>query len=77
MVDVEALIRPVVEGAGLELFDFVYDRAGGHRILRVTVDRPGGLDLDTIAATSDKIAPAGSIDRDAQDATPQIGRAHV
>jgi ribosome maturation factor RimP len=55
-VDVEALVRPVVEGAGLELFDVAYDRAGGRRVLRVTVDREGGLDLDTIAATSDKIA---------------------
>jgi ribosome maturation factor RimP len=56
LVDVEALIRPVVEGAGLELFDVVYDRGAGRCILRVTVDRPDGLDLDTIAATSDKIA---------------------
>jgi ribosome maturation factor RimP len=55
-VDVEALVRPVVESSGLELFDVVYDRSGGRRILRVTVDREGGLDLDTIAATSDKIA---------------------
>ena len=55
-VDVEALVRPVVEGSGLELFDVVYDRSGGRRILRVTVDRDGGLDLDTIASTSDKIA---------------------
>jgi ribosome maturation factor RimP len=56
VVDVEALVRPVVESAGLELFDITYDRGGGHRILRVTVDRDGGLDLDTIAATSEKIA---------------------
>jgi ribosome maturation factor RimP len=56
VVDVEALVRPVVEGAGLELFDVAYDRAGGRPTLRVTVDRDGGLDLDTIASTSDKIA---------------------
>jgi ribosome maturation factor RimP len=56
VVDVEAIVRPVVESAGLELFDVGYDRAGGRRILRVTVDRAGGLDLDTIAATSDEIA---------------------
>jgi ribosome maturation factor RimP len=55
-VDVEALVRPVVESAGLELFDVAYDSAGSRRILRVTVDRDGGLDLDTIATTSDKIA---------------------
>jgi ribosome maturation factor RimP len=56
VVDVGSLVRPVVEGAGLELFDVAYDRAGGRRILRVTVDREGGLDVDTLAATSDKIA---------------------
>jgi ribosome maturation factor RimP len=56
VVDVEALVRPVVEGAGLELFDVAYDRAGGRRVLRVTVDLDGGLDLETIASTSDKIA---------------------
>ena len=55
-VEVEALVRPVVEGAGLELFDVSFDGAGGRRVLRVTVDRDGGLDLDTIAAISEKIA---------------------
>ncbi len=56
MVDVEALVRPVVEGAGLELFDVAYDRAGGRQVLRVVVDRQGGLDVDTIAATAEDIA---------------------
>jgi ribosome maturation factor RimP len=62
VVDVEALIRPVVEAAGLELFDVAYDRAGGRPVLRVTVDRDGGLDLDAIATTSDAIARR--LDRD-------------
>jgi ribosome maturation factor RimP len=56
VVEVEALVRPVVEGAGFELFDVAYDRAGGRRILRVTVDRDGGMDVDAIAMVSDKIA---------------------
>lgn len=56
MVDVEALVRPVVEGAGLELFDVIYDRTDGRRVLRVTVDGEGSLDLATIAALSDKVA---------------------
>jgi ribosome maturation factor RimP len=56
VVDVGAMVRPVVESAGLELFDVVYDQAGGRRVLRVTVDRDGDLDLDTIAAVSDAIA---------------------
>jgi len=56
VVDVEALVRPVVEGAGLELFDVAYDRAGGRRVLLVTVDADAGLDIDTIADVSEKVA---------------------
>jgi ribosome maturation factor RimP len=56
-VDAEALVRPVVEGAGFELFDVAFGGgAAGRPTLRVTVDRDGGIDLDTIAALSDKIA---------------------
>jgi len=57
VVDAETLVRPVVEGAGFELFDVTFGGGtGGRPTLRVTVDRDGGLDLDTIAALSDKIA---------------------
>ena len=57
VVDAEALVRPVVEGAGFELFDVTFGPgSGGRRSLRVTVDRDGDLDLDTIAQLSDKIA---------------------
>jgi ribosome maturation factor RimP len=55
-VDAESLVRPVVEGAGLELVDVVFRREGGRRVLRVTVDRDGGLDLDGIAELSEKIS---------------------
>jgi ribosome maturation factor RimP len=55
-MDAESLVRPVVEGAGFELFDVVFGGSGGTRILRVTVDRDGRLDVDTIASLSDKIA---------------------
>ncbi len=56
MVDVEALVRPVVEGAGLDLWDVSYGREGGRRVLRVAVTRPGGVDLDTISETSEKLS---------------------
>jgi ribosome maturation factor RimP len=55
-VDVEALVRPVVEQAGYELVELTYGGGGERRTLRVTVDRPEGLDLDAIAELSDKIA---------------------
>jgi ribosome maturation factor RimP len=55
-VDVEALVRPVVESVGLELVEAAFRREQGRRILRVTVDRAGGVDLDTISETSERIS---------------------
>jgi ribosome maturation factor RimP len=55
-VEAEALVRPVVEGAGLELVDVSYHGERGRRVLRVTVDRDGGVDLDTVAVISEKLA---------------------
>jgi ribosome maturation factor RimP len=54
-MDVEALVAPVVESAGLELVDVTFRRESGRRILRVTIDRHGGVDLDTIAQTSERV----------------------
>jgi ribosome maturation factor RimP len=55
-VDAEPLVRPVVEGEGLELVDVTFGREGGRRILRLTVDREGGVDLDTISQISQKVS---------------------
>jgi ribosome maturation factor RimP len=54
--DVEELVRPVVEADGLELWDLVYRREAGRRLLRVTVFRPGGVDLETISRTSERLS---------------------
>jgi ribosome maturation factor RimP len=55
-VDAEALVRPVVEGAGLELVDVSWTGQGRRPLLRVTIDRSGGVDLDTISAVSEKVS---------------------
>jgi ribosome maturation factor RimP len=55
-VDAETLVRPVVEGAGLQLVDVTFGGEGGRRVLRVTVDREGGVDLDAIAQISEKVS---------------------
>ena len=55
-MDAEAVARPVVEGAGLELVEVTFARDGGRRVLRVVVDRETPLDLDTIAALSEKLS---------------------
>jgi ribosome maturation factor RimP len=55
-MELEAVVRPVVEAAGLELVDVTFRRETGRRILRVTVDREEGVDLDTIARTSERLS---------------------
>jgi ribosome maturation factor RimP len=55
-MDLEALLGPLVEGMGLELVEAGFARDGGRRVLRVTVDRAGGVDLDTIARASEKVS---------------------
>jgi ribosome maturation factor RimP len=55
-VDAEALVRPVIEGEDLDLVDVTFGRESGRRVLRVTVDRDGGVDLDTISQISQKVS---------------------
>ena len=55
-MEAETLIRPVIEGSGLELVDVAFRRESGRRVLRVVVDRDGGLDVDTLAALAEKVS---------------------
>jgi len=55
-MDVEALVGPVVEASGLELWEVSFRGEGGRSVLRVEVDREGGVDLDTIAAVSERLS---------------------
>ena len=45
---VRALVTPPLEAAGLELFDVELVGSGGNTVLRVTIDRASGVDLDAI-----------------------------
>jgi ribosome maturation factor RimP len=56
------LLAPVVTGAGLDLEDVTISAAGRRRVLRVVVDRDGGVDLDTVAEVSRAISAV--LDRD-------------
>jgi ribosome maturation factor RimP len=55
-MDLEGLVGSVVEAAGLELVEVTLHRGKGRQVLSVTVDREGGVDLDTIAQTSEQIS---------------------
>ncbi len=55
-MDLEGWVRPVVEAAGMDLVDLGFQRGNGVHLLRVTVDREGGVDLDAIAEVSERIS---------------------
>ena len=50
-------IEPVVTSLDLELFDVELTGSGARRILRVTVDRDGGVDLNTITRVTEALTP--------------------
>ena len=66
-----ALLRPVAEAQGLDLEDVVVTPAGKRRMLRVVVDRDGGLELDTVAAVSTAVSKALD-DSDAMGGAPYV-----
>lgn len=49
---VKSLIEPLVTASGLELVEVEQ----GHGLLRVTLDREGGIDLDAITEASERIS---------------------
>lgn len=55
-MDAEAMVRPVVEQAGLELVEVVLTREGGRRVLRVTVDSEEQLGHDSLTALSERVS---------------------
>jgi ribosome maturation factor RimP len=56
-------VAPVIAGLGLDLYDVELHGGGGTRTLRVTVDRPGGVDLDAITDVTRALSPVLDDDR--------------
>jgi ribosome maturation factor RimP len=65
------LLSPVVEAQGLDLEDVVVTPAGKRRLLRVVVDRDGGVGLDTVAEVSTAVSAALD-DSDAMGGAPYV-----
>jgi len=65
------LLEPVVSAEGLDLEDVVVTPAGKRRLLRVVVDRDGGIGLDTVAAVSTAVS-AVLDERDPMGGTPYV-----
>lgn len=49
-----ALAQPVAEQLGMVLVDVEYARAGNANVVRVFIDKPGGVNLDDCRAFSDR-----------------------
>jgi ribosome maturation factor RimP len=60
---VQAVLHPVIAAAGFDLEDVTVAAAGRRSVLRVIVDRDGGLDLDAVAEVS-RIVSASLDDTD-------------
>jgi len=58
-MNLESIILPVVTAQGVELYDMEYVKEGGERILRLYIDKGGGVDLNDCErvsrAVSDKL----------------------
>jgi ribosome maturation factor RimP len=60
MVDIDMIVQilaPAVSGLGLDLYDVEMTGSGRARVLRVLVDREGGIDLEGIADATQSISP--------------------
>ncbi len=44
--NVRALVQPILDSMGLELFDLVYSQAGKGGVLRIFIDKQEGVTLD-------------------------------
>ena len=54
MAAVEAVVEPVVAGMGYELVEL--QSANGGRMLRLFIDKPGGIDVEDCAAVSRQLS---------------------
>jgi ribosome maturation factor RimP len=68
---VRDLVAPVVAAAGYDLEDVSVGQAGRRRLVRVVVDRDGGVDLDAVADVSRVVSDALD-DGDALGAAPYV-----
>jgi ribosome maturation factor RimP len=55
---VRSALLPVVAGAGFDLEDVAVSSAGRRSVIRVVVDRDGGVDMDAVATVSRVVSEA-------------------
>jgi ribosome maturation factor RimP len=53
---IEALVLPILNGYGLELADLELKSEGRRQVLRIFIDKPGGVTLDDCAEVSREVS---------------------
>jgi ribosome maturation factor RimP len=57
MVDkIKEVIEPVLQGEGIELVDMIYRREAGRQVLRILVDKEGGIILSDCVRLNEEIS---------------------
>ncbi|MCK9898587.1 ribosome maturation factor RimP [Parafrankia colletiae] len=64
-VELRRRLEPALAAEGFDLEDVAVSRAGSRSVVRVAVDREGGIDLDAVAAASRLVSAA--LDDEAED----------
>lgn len=54
---VEEMLLPYLDSNDLKLYDISFVKEYGYKILRILVDKKGGIDIDTLALVNDYISP--------------------
>jgi ribosome maturation factor RimP len=77
MMDLERTLETTLSGLGYELIDF--ERSGKAKLLRVFIDKPGGVNLDDCAVVSNhlsRVLPVEGIDYERLEiSSPGLDRA--
>ena len=79
-MEMEALLKPIVEAQGFHLYDVSRRREGSRSVLQVMIDAPGGIDVDELAHLSRRISQhlesraAEAATYDLQVSTPGLER---
>lgn len=68
----ENIIKPVLVGTGIELIGVVKVGGGHKAIMRVYLDRPGGITIDDIAKLSKEIEMVLGVEMDSRDYTLEV-----
>lgn len=59
---IEALLKPTIESMGFDLWGIEYMPAGRHTLLRVYVDKEGGITVDECADVSRQVGAIMDVD---------------